>query len=159
MIVGADLEWSREAKRCRKCMQTKPINAFHRDATKGDGFHNQCKDCRCARETIRYDNNRDVILIKQKKNPTKRRNTWLRYKYGISLEDYDGLFLEQGGRCAICRVEEPILSVDHDHETERIRGLLCRVCNSVLGLFEENLNRFAEAAAYLERGGFRGHRI
>lgn len=70
-----------------------------------------------------------------------RRNSHLRKKYGISLEDYDAMHDEQRGVCAICGNEESQnrhLSVDHDHETGRVRGLLCGSCNTKLGWFERN---------------------
>lgn len=59
-------------------------------------------------------------------------------KYGLTPEDYARLFSEQGGVCAIChrRQRKQRLSVDHDHETDRVRGLLCTRCNRALGHFE-----------------------
>ena len=55
--------------------------------------------------------------------------------YGITIEDYDRMYEEQGGRCAICRTDQPggageRFSVDHDHETGKVRGLLCNNCNT-----------------------------
>lgn len=74
------------------------------------------------------------------------------YKYGMTIEDYDRMFAEQNGGCAICggtptRTEH--LHVDHDHETGRIRGLLCDSCNLGLGKFRDDPDVLAKAAAYL----------
>jgi hypothetical protein len=58
--------------------------------------------------------------------------------YGITLSKYDEMFEAQGGLCAICREPEEgkRLAVDHDHATNRVRGLLCFRCNTTLGRFE-----------------------
>lgn len=57
-----------------------------------------------------------------------------RTAYGITLDEYERLFIEQNGLCAICKAE-PIkykLAVDHDHDTGAVRGLLCPPCNRAL---------------------------
>ena len=76
---------------------------------------------------------------------------WLKYYYGITPEEYDALLEQQNGVCAICKkrsVER--LCVDHDHPTDLIRGLLCRLCNLGLGHFKDDLARLRAAVAYLE---------
>lgn len=75
-----------------------------------------------------------------KANPHKVREYELRSRYGISSEEYDRLLQEQGGACAICAGSCPTgrrLAVDHDHETGRVRGLLCATCNQRLAWFEQ----------------------
>jgi hypothetical protein len=59
----------------------------------------------------------------------------LRKKYGISHDDYMDMVEAQEGKCAICGAEV-FLMVDHDHETGKVRALLCRACNTTLGWFE-----------------------
>jgi hypothetical protein len=78
------------------------------------------------------------------------RNYHLRRRYGISAEDFDQLFAEQGGLCAICR-EAPAEHVDHDHKTGRVRGLLCFNCNGALGQFRDRADLMLRAVAYLGR--------
>jgi hypothetical protein len=77
--------------------------------------------------------------------------------YGATLEDYDRLFMEQGGRCAICGSDNPgsrkistRFAFDHDHESGRARGLLCYLCNIGLGSFQDNPETLRAAIAYLE---------
>ena len=80
-------------------------------------------------------------------------------KYGISPEEYDRLFTTQDGRCAICRNPETViikgtlakLSIDHNHATNEVRGLLCRHCNQGLGLFRDSPELLRVAVQYLER--------
>jgi len=68
--------------------------------------------------------------------------------YGISVEEYNRLLDQQGGTCAICdEAPEYHLYVDHDHETEKVRGLLCRACNFAVGLYERRKGRIE---SYLE---------
>lgn len=71
-------------------------------------------------------------------------------RYGITPEEYDSLLAEQEGRCRICEAERALLHVDHDHETNEVRGLLCGNCNRGLGIFSDDPARLRAAARYLE---------
>ncbi|MBE7189396.1 endonuclease VII domain-containing protein, partial [Jatrophihabitans endophyticus] len=57
----------------------------------------------------------------------------------------------QNGVCAIC-LEAPAAHVDHDHETGRVRGLLCFNCNGALGQFRDRPDLMSRAAIYLTAG-------
>lgn len=60
--------------------------------------------------------------------------------------------IRQGGRCAICRREPEQgrrLAVDHDHATGEVRGLLCKACNTALGMFRDDVASLARAIGYL----------
>lgn len=86
--------------------------------------------------------------------PDARRDAYYRREYGITLAEYERLLVEQGGRCAICRRRpgRRRLSVDHDHTTGRVRGLLCSDrpgCNSALARFDKDPKTARRAAAYL----------
>ncbi len=72
-------------------------------------------------------------------------------KYGIDKETFQSMFAEQEGRCAICSVgiEERDAHVDHDHQTNRVRGLLCGSCNRGIGMFRDNPDTLDAAGAYL----------
>ena len=92
------------------------------------------------------------------KHPDKvragQRRRKLRHLYGIEEHDYQRLLQEQGGRCAICGgQDEQHLSVDHDHSTGEIRGLLCRQCNLVIGNAQEDPNILEASMRYLEKHG------
>ena len=81
----------------------------------------------------------------------RRRN--LKKKYGITVEEYDRILIEQSGGCAICGCQCPLkrrLSVDHCHTTSRIRGLLCSLCNKAIGKFRDSPELLIKAALYLE---------
>jgi hypothetical protein len=88
------------------------------------------------------------------KKAIANRNSHLKRKYGLTLEQYDAMLAAQGGVCAIChqpRPEERTLHVDHDHATGAIRGLLCFTCNNALGDFRDSSDLFHAASEYLDR--------
>ena len=137
-------------KLCSKCKILKPLENFSKNKTTKDGYSYWCKICR----KIYRKNN------PEKPNKKAIRNRHLIREYGISLENYNKMFEEQKGCCFICRIHqsklEMSLVVDHDHKTNKIRGLLCRNCNCRLGHYEsgniwykENENILKE---YLKRG-------
>ena len=77
-----------------------------------------------------------------------------RRKLGLRQVDYDNLYREQQGKCAICGTHQVDLKhslhVDHDHEDGQIRGLLCINCNLALGNFKDNINNLINAIVYLK---------
>lgn len=78
----------------------------------------------------------------------------LRVKFGITPEEYYALLEEQNGVCAIClgvNKDGKRLSVDHNHDTGKVRGLLCQRCNLCIGQFEENQETLLRAVDYLLR--------
>jgi hypothetical protein len=72
-------------------------------------------------------------------------------RYGLSLADYRALEQRQGHACAICRKATRELCIDHCHFTGRVRGLLCRSCNSALGFCADDPRLLRAALAYLQR--------
>jgi hypothetical protein len=79
-------------------------------------------------------------------------NKYREKMYGISLEQYNKLFEFQQGGCAICRKpSERSLDVDHNHQTNEVRGLLCSRCNMVIGLIQEDEDLIIEIIEYLKR--------
>lgn len=93
-------------------------------------------------------------VYREKKRASDRAG-YLRRKYGLSISDYEFLVASQGGVCAICgRADQSGLHIDHAHDSQMIRGLLCGKCNKAIGLFDERPELFAEAARYLEREQF-----
>jgi Autographiviridae endonuclease VII len=87
-----------------------------------------------------------------KENTLKRKSTKLKYLYGITLSDYEKMLFEQGGGCAICGDNPPegkYLHVDHDHQTNKVRSLLCGRCNKVLGSVGENTELLLRMAGYI----------
>ena len=86
----------------------------------------------------------------------KSRSNHLKRKFNLSVVDYERMFAEQDGRCAICSKPQSALKkrlgVDHNHETGQIRGLLCGICNSIIIRSLES-TLLAKAQKYLETYG------
>jgi hypothetical protein len=82
----------------------------------------------------------------------------IKSKYGISIDDYDSMVVAQGGACAICRRAETMkikgtlvmLAIDRDHDTGRVRGLLCVNCNMLIGGAHHDVATLRAAIAYLQ---------
>lgn len=74
-------------------------------------------------------------------------------RYGLTVEQFDAMLLAQGNVCGICRQpkDERQWHIDHDHETQEVRGILCSNCNTALGLFKDDPARLAQAIEYLMR--------
>ena len=86
-----------------------------------------------------------------------RRRSYLKHLYGISLEQYNAMWAQQGGACAICeRRPGRTLAVDHCHATGIVRGLLCAKCNAGLGCYDDESSLMLKAIAYLKAS--RGNR-
>jgi len=75
---------------------------------------------------------------------------WLKRLYGISIDDYEAMVNSQNGQCKICSVHLEQPCVDHDHETGRVRGLLCSFCNRAIGLLHDDPQLCISAASYLQ---------
>jgi len=104
-----------------------------------------------------YTKNRERVIKAvckwQRENPERLRERQLKHLYGITLAEYNEMLEAQGGVCAICgktpEANGRRLSVDHDHEINKNRGLLCRRCNLGLGNFEDDLELLVIAISYL----------
>ena len=86
------------------------------------------------------------------------RNRYLVKTYGITQDQYEALYKQQGGICAICGGMPDItrygitrLAIDHDHATGKIRGLLCNNCNAGMGIIGDTVEHLERAAEYLKR--------
>jgi hypothetical protein len=77
----------------------------------------------------------------------------LKTRYGVTVNQYRAMIARQGGGCAVCGVETSSagrrLVVDHEHDTGRVRGVLCHRCNSGIGMLGDTEQGVAKAVAYL----------
>lgn len=88
------------------------------------------------------------------RNPEKRKDIRFRSRYGITLDKFNEILIEQKYKCKICdKTQEQLgkcLHVDHCHKTNKIRGLLCGKCNKGIGLFNDNVFLLDKASLYLK---------
>ena len=94
--------------------------------------------------------------IPREQEAAHARAWFLKDKYGITPEQYDAMLAAQGGHCAVCpvmrgSVHRERLYVDHDHETGKVRGLLCSVHNVILGLVKDDSGLLEALVAYLKK--------
>ena len=117
-----------KTKRCSKCGQKLPVTQFWVDRSKSDGHYNRCINCakRYYQQNKRRINQRTFIKT-----------------HGVGLTYKNLLLASQGFKCAICgKVLKPNSSeacLDHDHKTDEIRGVLCRLCNAYIGRYGDNI--------------------
>lgn len=140
-----------ETKTCTVCGETKPLSDF--GLIKGKPRHN-CKSCKRIESREWYENNKDKKKQYSQSYRHIKKDQDLKKSYGISLETYNQMLVEQNYKCKICSVGQESLSralcVDHCHTTGKIRGLLCDTCNRAIGLLKDNLDVLRSAITYLE---------
>lgn len=99
-------------------------------------------------------NNPDKVRLQAKASEASRHNSAYKKNFGITLEQYNEMFLAQNGQCLICSRHQTKfkqrLAVDHNHKTGQVRGLLCHKCNFNLGIIEDSLF-VVQAHNYLRR--------
>lgn len=132
-----------ETKVCSSCKKEKPKSEFHKHHNTKDGLKCYCKYCSNKRQRGDHINSNPSFL-----------NRRMVRKYGITLEQYNLLFLKQEGKCAICGTHQSELPkrlyVDHCHITKTIRGLLCYKCNTGLGQFNDSITLIRSTLKYLK---------
>lgn len=112
-------------KRCITCQEEKDLADFYKHPESRDGHLGKCKECQKA----------------------SSRKSWFKRNYGLTEEVARAMY-EEG--CAICGATRN-LHIDHDHETNQVRGCLCFSCNTGVGLFRDNPDLLLRAAEYLRR--------
>jgi hypothetical protein len=129
-------------KTCGRCKRDQPLSAFSR---RGSGHQPWCKSCSSEHKHDWIAENRDKVRWNQ---------LWTRFR--LRREDWERLWQQQGGLCAVCRLVEPT-HVDHDHACcpgirscgKCVRGLLCSRCNMIVGVVEGAVDLFQRATDYL----------
>lgn len=123
---------------CRICKRDKSPGYFYKRLERD--LYSQCKVCSRA-----YQRKRRTEL------PDYARTRHLK-RYGLTVQDYREMLAKQNHQCAMCLSEESqTLSVDHHHVSGKVRELLCRSCNALLGLARENKAILQAAIDYLRK--------
>jgi hypothetical protein len=135
-------------KQCVVCKETKTENLFYKDKRRSMGLARECKVCKKKEEHLSRKNDPERWY-------KKRHRSLLSEKYGITIHDYNRMFDKQNGCCLICQRHQTILKkrlfVDHDHQSNEIRGLLCQRCNFAIGLLDESMEIFMRALDYINK--------
>lgn len=149
-------------KICTTCKISKEKEGFYRNKNMADGRDTRCKSCRNKAYKNWYNTDKAQEKIKTYskeyyKRPgvkEKTRAHGINRRFGISSDVYLKMLSLQKNKCAICNKEESCpkhkyLSIDHDHKTGKIRGLLCNKCNKAIGLLDDNPKILHSAINYL----------
>lgn len=129
-------------KQCSYCKTEKPFTEFNKDKNSKTGYSYSCKPCRSIQGKKYIQNNPDAVKA-----------THLR-KYGITFEDYKNKIDLQNNKCDICKEDldnGKHTCVDHCHITGKVRGILCRKCNTILGHAKDNTQTLKNAVKYLKK--------
>lgn len=154
-----------KTKKCSGCGLKKDYNNFYKQSRSKDGLCNFCKSCaleysqKWHKDNLEHD--REYSRNYHKNNRDKDNDKRLKYRFGITLEDYNKMSLQQDGVCVICKKPETSierktgviknLCVDHDHKTNKVRALLCGKCNKALGLLNDDIFLLKNSILYLEK--------
>lgn len=157
------------AYRCILCRVEKRLDNKFQCKTHGSllskdiGSTGKCLICRREKETPRR-NYKDEYERKKNKYGKLHSLHKVCTKHGITVEQYYEIVKSQNNRCAICYNKETRLDgvskkvgrlvIDHCHETNKVRGLLCHLCNTAIGKFKDDPIRMYRAIRYLKLGGF-----
>lgn len=132
-------------KKCSKCGELKFLENFSKRRSSKDGLRCHCRPCVALKNKLwRWGNAKRKLAL-----------SWasqLKLRYGLSVEDFNQIRLNQQNKCAICVLEfNKTPCVDHDHLTGEIRGLLCLKCNSAIGFLGDSPLRLLAAAMYIQK--------
>jgi hypothetical protein len=148
----ATSEETTRSKNARRKKRYAEDAEYREEKQAAGGVHNARKRTEInARRRARYATDpdyREKVIAGVRKN--RRKATLM--KYGMSCRDYEELLAQQGGGCATCdRDFTPPLCVDHCHQTNEVRGLLCAKCNLGLGHYDNDPVLLRNAADYIDR--------
>lgn len=140
---------TKNTKRCPDCKKILSVKEFVKDKYTKSGLKGYCKKCANKKRVNWQRNNPEKFVVSARK-------AYLKSQYNLTLAQYDKMLDGQNGVCAICggiNDRGYRLAVDHNHETGKIRGLLCSKCNLGLPILEDKDWRFlAEKYLYDNRG-------
>lgn len=134
-----------------------PENQLLADEAHGNGFTRYQSLTKCPQgHTVRFvTNNNCVACSNATANKRKEKARWARiYKeYGITQTDFNKMLQQQDNKCSICScdINQQNTHIDHCHNRNIVRSLLCNRCNQAIGLLDENIHNFESAIKYLQR--------
>jgi len=120
-----------------------------------------CKNCSDTKKRVdsygcvTCSNKRGLLNSKTTNGKKWAFKSRIMFKYKLSLDDYNKMYTEQNGKCAICNNPETRgrykkLYIDHSHVTGKVRSLLCHRCNSILGFTNESIATLQKIIQYIQ---------
>ena len=146
---------------CTSCNETKFLEDYYFESDRKGGKRPRaiCKICHSEYNKNWERNNKDKAAAKTKKYrhkyPDKTRTVALKRYFNMTLEELHKIEKEQNKSCMICKIHQDdlreTLCVDHNHENNNVRGILCRRCNLALGQFRDDDKLLENAIKYLKK--------
>ena len=137
-----------DPKRCTKCGEHKRRSEFYPHSVARNGVSAWCKECSNRETSQRQKRDKPGVSLINRRAKLKK-------AFGLTVEQYDAMLESQGHKCALCESKSPggrgRFVVDHCHESGRIRGLLCNLCNVGLGALSDSSKLLRKAISYLEK--------
>lgn len=143
-------------KYCPRCEKIKIVDEFSTMKIR-NGIASHCKKCNREALEIYYstEEGKEANKNRYEKNKIRLKNNKLIRDFGITYDEYIKILNRQNGKCVICgKTEEDngkMLAVDHDHNTNKVRELLCGSCNLVIGFIEKNNLDFEKLKEYINK--------
>lgn len=114
-------------KKCSKCKEEFTLDYFPKNRSEKDGHHAYCFDCKRLSNSSSQKRHLDGAGRRNRRyrcrHPDRIKQSQLKRLYNISLDEYQKMYETQQGRCYLCRKEDKVLVVDHDHKTGIVRKL------------------------------------
>lgn len=135
-------------RKCTSCgteaYTEEDLENFETDRKGLHGRRNHCKSCKCEKDKTWRSENRDRLILKNRKYHAEN-------KYGITLEEYTKR-MATSSQCEVCNSKEN-LSYDHDHNCpdKTFRGVLCNKCNRSIGQLGDTLEDMIKVVRYLSK--------
>ena len=142
-------------KICSECETAKDRSEFYARKASPDGLAYLCKACDLRLHKEYCEKNKDAIREQRKRfrRDNRQRLSIAKNRAKCPPELFNRLFEDQKGSCAICGLHQSKMrrriAIDHNHETNKIRGLLCDNCNRCLGLLKDSKEVLQSAIEYL----------
>ena len=166
-----------QGRPCTQCESWKPYSNFNKTKKTKSGFQSKCNTCKSTNYRYSRALNPEFYLARSRKwasenlekakkskrdslernrhrykvtpEVAKRKSLWTLYR--MTLEEFLALSEHQNSCCLICEKPSETLCVDHCHTSGTVRGLLCSLCNTGLGLLKEDRKILTNAVRYLEK--------
>jgi hypothetical protein len=158
MKMGRPRKFTDTEKWCPDCVLMLPHSKFYKNAgNKSDGLAPYCKkhfDFRRRKQllaSLKQQENKKKRDARYRERHRDRINMHHRmWTHGLDPDQYKKMYEEQNGLCAFSGCLNSAEDIDHDHETQVVRKLLCHKHNMAIGLFDDNSQMLREAADYID---------
>lgn len=148
-------------KTCSRCKEEKNVSCFSKNKRIKDGYYSYCKDCHYSYKKERV--NKGCLCSRCKEKPMVYSNGYCKdccsvvnrsRNYNLTEDQYNQMLVDQDYKCSICYIDLNNLDrykihIDHCHDSLKVRGILCKSCNLLLGYGKDNIDIFKSAIRYL----------